>query len=219
MMTTTDTPNTAAQTPAQETPTEAVNSGSHPSAMTQEDINRLVGKARSEGKAAAVADLLKTLGVASADELKALKDKATALEQASMTEAQKLQAERDQAKKEKEEAIAERDRERAERRNERVAAFVQSEAHKMKADDTETVLLYAREKHKAALEGLIADDGTLDEKKAKALLETIKAEKPKYFAAVIPGAGSPSNANGRAAQTNTDAQKRAYQTNQKLIRG
>lgn len=222
----TDTPNTSStDTPAAQsalqTPTEAVNSGSSQSAtVSQEHISKLVGDARKEGKAAAVADLLKTLGVASPDDLKALIEDARKRKESELSESEKAKAELDREKKAKDDALTQLAAERAERRNDRIATRVQEAATKLKANDVETVLMYARQKHAAALSAVMGEDGTIDDKKVNTLLETVKAEKPVYFTPPLTVPGSQSNAGGRVALTGSaDAQKRASQNNQKLIRG
>ena len=215
----TDTP---ASTPTQ---TGAANPGSTEAKFTQADVDRILNEKLEKAPAREArikADLLKQLGLAEDADFNLLKstiEDARKRKEADMTESEKAKAELDRERKAKDDALTQLQAERAERRNDRIAATLLSEAAKMKAADAETVLMYARDKHRAALDAIMGEDGTLDEKKVKTLLETIKSEKALYFQAVIAGAGSPSNSGGRVAQGSADAQKRASQNTQKLIRG
>lgn len=222
---------TSALTGAQNTATQASQSAHQPATdgatsgssngatLTQDEVNKLVGKARTEGKATAVNDLLKTLGVASSDDLKALIEDARKRAQADMTEAQKLQAERDRIAKEKDDLSAQLQAERDGRRNDKIASALISAASKLKANDTDDVLRYARDKHSDALSTLMDDNGAIDDKKVSALLDKIKGEKAHYFVPAITGAGSPSNSGGRILSGDAEAQKRALETNQRILRG
>ena len=200
----TATPNTPASTPTQ---TGAANPGSTEAKFTQADVDRILKEKLEkapEREARIKAELLSQLGLdpksTDFDAVKSTIADAQKRKLDEMTEAQRALAERDQVIKERDAAIAERDRERAERRHDRISSVFQSEAGKMKAADAETVLLYAQQKHREALDQIMAEDGSISEEKTKKLLETIKSEKPVYFQAVLPGAGVPSNAGGRPTQ-------------------
>lgn len=204
------------------TPTDAAKSGSPKREYTQDELNEMFADRAKQAEKSTVARMLKLLGVTSEADIPTLKttiEKARDLEKSAMTDQQRLEKERDDAKREKEEATAQLNAERAERRNDRIASHLLAEAGKMKATDAETVLLYARDKHKAELDAIMSEDGTLDEGKTKKLLEAIKTAKPVYFQAVIQGAGVPSNAGGRAIQSDTEALKRFSAKNQQNIRG
>jgi hypothetical protein len=198
--------------PALQTPTDAAKSGSPKREYTQAELDDLFQERVKRAETSTMNRVLKLLGVTSEADIPTLKttiEKARDLEKSAMTDTQRLEKERDDAKREKEEATAQLTAERAERRNDRIASHLLAEAGKMKATDAETVLLYARDKHKAELDAIMGEDGTLDEGKTKKLLETIKTAKPVYFQAVIQGAGVPSNAGGRANMTNSKEIERA----------
>jgi hypothetical protein len=217
--------NAAPVTPEQpaHTPTDAAKSGSPKREYTQAELDDLFQERVKRAETSTMNRVLKLLGVTSEADIPTLKttiEKARDLEKSAMTDTQRLEKERDDAKREKEEATAQLTAERAERRNDRIASHLLAEASKLKATDAETVLLYARDKHKAELDAIMGEDGTLDEGKTKKLLETIKTAKPVYFQAVIQGAGVPSNAGGRAAlDLGAEALKRASAMNQRIIRG
>lgn len=210
----------AQQQAAQQPATDGANSGSSNGALfTQEQVNKGTGQAREEGRKAAIADLLKKSGRASLEELLADAEEAKALKQSQMTEADKVKTELERERKAREAAEQRIAAIEAERRNDRIATYLQAEASKMKASDTETVLIYAREKHRDALNEIMAEDGTPNEAKAKALLEKIKTEKALYFTPVSSAFGSQSNAGGRTIPSEAEALKRASAVNQRLIRG
>jgi hypothetical protein len=194
--------NATPEQPALQTPTDAAKSGSPKREYTQAELDDLFQERAKRAETATMNRVLKLLGVTSEAEITTLKttiDKARELEKSAMTDTQRLEAERDQAKREKEEAIAQRDAERLERRNDRIASALTSAAGKIKANDTDDVLRYARDKHGEALNTLIDDSGAIDPKKIDTLLEKIKSEKPHYFTAPMHTPGSQSNANGRVA--------------------
>lgn len=195
--------NAATNTASTPTQTGAANPGSTEAKFTQADLDRLLNERieRSEKRDTKIkADLLKQLGLAEDADFNTLKstiDKARDIEQANLSAAEKAEKAAEAALKRASDLEAQLNAERSERRNDRISSYLLSKAGEMKATDTETVLLYARDKHKAELDALMGEDGTLDETKAKKLLETIKAAKPVYFQAILQGAGSPSNAGGR----------------------
>lgn len=224
-MTTSETLDTAAQQhSAQQTSTDTASSGQSQSAktFTQAELDHHAGERAKRAAEAAVKKILGKLGVASEDEIDPLKttiEDARKRKEADMTEAQKALAERDQLAKQKADLEARVVAIELERRNERIDAALKAEAAKLKSPDVDTVLMFARAEHKATLDTLLSEDGVIDTKALSTLLETIKTQKPHYFAALPLGAGSPSNAGGRTVSADADAMKRASQTNQRIIRG
>lgn len=208
---------------AQQTSTSTATEGSPKrETVTQAEKDQEYAERAARAAASATKKLLDKLGLTSEDQIPALKitiDKALEIEQANLSAAEKAEKSAEAALKRAELAEQLLNTERTERRNDRISNYLLSKAGEMKATDTETVLLYARDKHKAELDALIGEDGTLDETKAKKLLEIIKTEKPVYFVAVLQGAGSPSNAGGRAMASDADAMKRFSANNQRTIRG
>lgn len=67
------------------------NAGGQPSGLPQEEVNRLVGNARTEGRASAEKALLEGFGVKSLDEIKEIIQTARKAEDANKTELQRLQ--------------------------------------------------------------------------------------------------------------------------------
>jgi hypothetical protein len=222
---TTDNAAQAQNTASTPTQTGAANPGSTEAKFTQADVDRILKEKLEkapEREARIKAELLKQLGLAEDADFNTLKstiDKAREIETANLSAVEKAEKVATDALKRAEAAEQKALTIEAERRNDRIASHLLAEASKLKATDAETVLLYARDKHKAELDAIMGEDGALDEGKTKKLLETIKTAKPVYFQAVIQGAGVPSNAGGRAIPSDAEAFKRASMTNQRIIRG
>lgn len=216
------TPATQQQNPAPDTSTSTAKEGSPKREYTQDELNDMFADRAKQAENSTLTRILKLLGVNSEAELPALKttiEKATALEQANMTESQKLQAERDTLKKEKEDALAQLNAERAERRNDKIAAVITQAAQAMKANDADDVLTHARDKHKEELAALMDDKGEIDKKKVETLMEAIKKNKPHYFTSPASVPGSRSNNEGSRIPSDAEAMKRFSMNNQRAIRG
>lgn len=167
----------------------------------QEEVNKIAGKARLEGKESgkseAMADLLKSLGVDKLEDATAAIKERNALRDSQLTETQRLEKERDEAKKEAEDAKAAR------------AAMEQERQLDRRNDDIKTALTTARcsnpVKVMALMSVMQADelkatlkaDGTVDKVAMNKLIDTAKKEHKEYF--VGGGPGSPSNNNGRTS--------------------
>lgn len=194
---------TAAQ-PAQQPATDGGNSSgsSNGATFTQAQLNEIVGKTRKEARDTAVSDVLKELGLATKDELKSVIEDARKLKQSQMSELEKANALLEAERKEKERLQAERDTERQQRRHDKIFAHIERAATTAKANDAETVLLYLKEKHGLALNEVMADDGTIDDKKVTALMDKVKTEKPVYFTPSTSVLGSQSNFGGRTTPSN-----------------
>ena len=74
--------------------------------LSQEQVNRLVGEARTEGRSSGERSLLESLGVESVEALKATVTAAKEAEAARLTETERLTRERDEAKRLAEQAQA-----------------------------------------------------------------------------------------------------------------
>lgn len=68
-----------------------------------------------------------------------------------------------------------------------------------------------------ALSAVLKEDGTVDETKVKALVETARKAYPEDFGK--GGVGSPSNNGGRVPSSSKDGEKRVSRINQSTIRG
>lgn len=198
-----------ASTPTQ---TGAANPGSNEAKFTQADIDRIFSEKleRSEARDARIraevkAAILKDLGLSEDADIKATKtdiEEIRKRKESDMTEAQKAQAERDKAIEDKkilEQRIISIE---TERRNDKIASALTQAASALKANDTDDVLRYARDKHGEALSALVDESGSIDTKKLTALLDKIKAEKVHYFTAPVHTPGSQSNSNGRHMPAN-----------------
>lgn len=167
----------------------------------QEEVNKIAGKARLEGKESgkseAMAELLKSLGVDKLEDATAAIKERNALRDSQLTETQRLEKERDEAKKEAEDAKAAR------------AAMEQERALDRRNDDIKQALTTARCSNPVKVMALISvmqsdelkatlkADGSVDKVAVNKLVEAAKKEHKEYF--IGTGPGSPSNNNGRTS--------------------
>lgn len=180
-----------------ETDTTQDKGGQHAGAtFTQADVDRIVGERAKRAKDAAVADLLKELGLDSADALKAKVKAAADQEAAQLSELEKAQkriADLEKKAQEAETKAAEATRLALEK--ERDSAI--REALK-EAKNPAKVLTLLLASHKADVAGVMAEDGTLDAKKIGDLVTKAKKEYPEDFQSSNPG--SQSHSGGRNPQ-------------------
>lgn len=207
--------------PALQTSTDTASSGTPKREYTQAELDDMFSDRAKRAETATINRLLKLLGVSSEAELPTLKttiEKARDLEKSAMTDTQRLESERDQVKREKDEALAQLNAERAERRNDRIHAALTRAATVLKANDTDDVLRYARDKHGEALNALMDANGVIDEKNLNTLLEKIKGEKSHYFVANAQVPGSQSNLNGRVIQGDEKLKQQGTQNTRSMIK-
>ncbi len=175
--------------------------------LSQADVNKLVGKARQEGKAVALKDILAELGLDSPDALKSLVTDAKAKREAEMSEAQKLQAQLEAERKAKAEVEA------------RVLALQQATVMERKSQaflrgasasgvkQADDLLILIQAKHGEKFNAVFSEDGAPDDAKLKAFLKEMQTAFPSFFGP--QGAGSPSNAGGVAPSTKAVGEQNA----------
>lgn len=190
----------AQNTPAQQPGTDGENSGSSNGAkFTQEHMNAEIGKARKDAREAAIADVLKELGLTSKDDLKSTIAEAQKLKQSQMSEIEKAQAERDAIIKERDTLLSRlTERETAFRQRE-IRGAVEKATTAMKVSDFDAIYLWAEKHHSDALNAIMAEDGAIDTKALDKLLDAVKKDKPVYFTPPVQVPGSRSNNDGRVA--------------------
>jgi hypothetical protein len=209
MVTTEQTSGTPAQTtdtpapPAQQTPTSAVTDGSPKREYTQAELDQLFAERSVRAAQQATKKLLDALGVTSVDELPKLKDtitKAREIEQSNLSALERAEKAAEAEKKRADDAVNQLNTERANHRTSTIKSAILQAATAMKSPDAELVLLHAQSKHGETVNGLVGEDGTLDQKKLTTLLDTVKKEKPLLFTPP-GGSGIPSNHTGHAPST------------------
>lgn len=163
--------------------------------IPQEEVNRLVGSARKQGRETALNDLLKELGFEKADDLKALVIDAKKRKDEELTEAQKAQAAREAAEKKLAEREAELEAERQAARVERRDNAIKKALAAAGAKNVDKLLPVLREFKASDVAAVLKEDGTVDDAKAKALADAAKKDYAEDFAA--GGAGSGSHAGGK----------------------
>lgn len=223
---TTETNNNATQNTAS-TPTQtgAANPGSTEAKLfTQADVDRILNEKLEKApqrEARIKAELLKQLGLAEDADFNTLKstiEEARKRKEADMSEADKARAELERERKAREAAEQKALTIEAERRNDRIASALTSAAGKLKANDTDDVLRYARDKHAEALTALIDDSGEIDQKKVDTLMDKIKAEKAHYFTPPVQPFGSPSNSGGRMPLSDARLREQGAQDTKRHIK-
>lgn len=205
--------------PAQQPATDRENSGSSNGAkFTQEHMNAEIGKARKDAREAALADVLKELGLTSKDDLKSTIAEAQKLKQSQMSEIEKAQAERDAIIKERDTLKSQLEQQAAKIREKEIQSAVKSAVTAMKANDFDAIYLWAEKHHAESLKAVIGEDGKEDPKALEKLLDAVKKDKPHYFTAPAYTPGSRSNAEGKVIQGNGKDQQLASQQLRRQIR-
>lgn len=175
--------------------------------FTQADLDRIAGDTRKSAKEKAIADFLKDLGVDNADDARAKISAAKAKEDAEKTASEKADAARLKAEAERDALKAQLAGIETQRRVDKRDARITAAARDGGATVPEDVIAWA-EKYKAdAIKAVMADDGTVDEKGVKALVDAAREARPTWFRPATPG--SPSNAGARGVPADTDAKKAA----------
>lgn len=213
MSETTETPTNGTQTPpagGNSSDLSPADGDTNAISLSRDAFNERLARAKNS----AVAELLKDLGLESADALKSLV--ATARERA---DAEKSEAERAQAQVaslEQKLADAEKragDMEQA-RRADRLNAAILAAAKS--ATDPSDVVAWANTDGQAHLDGALDEDGAPVAAKVEALVAACKKTKPHWFRA--GGPGSPSNSGGRPPDPDRDVLERARQDLERTVR-
>lgn len=148
----------------------------------------------AQAKRSAVADFLKELGVDKPDDLKTLLADHKALKESQMNELQKAQAALDKATKKAADAEQKAAELEAARLADRMDGAIRSAAAEARAQYPDDVVTWIRQQGKD-LSTLLDQDGKVNDKAVKALIEETKKARPTWFTS--GGPGSPSNAGGK----------------------
>jgi len=218
---TTEQPNTPATPAPNTTSTSTAQEGSPKREYTQTELDQLFNERATRAAAAATSKVLKALGVdseAQIPDLKSLIDKAREREAQDLSVTERAQKDIDAAKKRadllEQQLATEKSARRAQAINSSIRDAVKA------APDADLVLMYLRQSHAEEVEALLADDADkVDADKLKKLVDAAKKEKPILFSSAVGNPGSPSASGGRVMSNDTEAQRRAHQSNQRLIRG
>jgi alanyl-tRNA synthetase len=143
---------------------------------------------------AALSDLLRELGVANPDELKAAMQELSKLKAAQMTEMERAQKALSEAQQRAEAAEQELQRVQQQARQERLETAIRTAASAAQARYPEDVVVWARTSGDN-LDALLDKSGKVSTEAVKALVEKARAARPEWFKGSGPGV--PSNANAR----------------------
>jgi hypothetical protein len=194
--------------------------------LPQSEVDRLVGGARKEGKQAALTDFLKELGFDKPDELKALVAAHQQQQEAAKTEVQKLADKATAAELERDTLKADLEAERQQRIIDKRNSAIQQAAQGGKDDkgsalpstvDPLGVLEWAqREANKPLLDAAMDEDGAVNDKGVKALVDAARKNAAHLFAqADTRQLRTPSFSGGRTTQ---DSDKQARDENFRRMR-
>lgn len=171
--------------------------------VPQDRVNQLVGDARKEGRAAAMADLLKELGVEKVEEAKSVLQAKREADDAAKSELEKAQGALADAQKKAADAEAALQKEQQERRIEKRDGAIKDALLKARSTAPEDVLIIMQTRFPDMVTATLKEDGTLDTKAIEALVTKAKAERKQDFTG--GGPGIPSNSGGRnSTQNNQD---------------
>lgn len=162
--------------------------------FTQADVDRLVGERAVRAKEAAHKELLESLGVEDIEAAKKTIADAKAKAEADLTEIQKANKALEDANKKAEGYEAQIKvmlaKQKLDHRDSKIREAAQTEKAKYPAD----TISWAEREAKTELDALMAEDGTIDDKAVKALVQAHKKARPELF--LGGGVGSPSNTGG-----------------------
>lgn len=185
-------------------------------AEQQAAIDKLIGKARTEGKESATTALLKKVGAEKPEDVEAWGKAVREADEAKKTEAEKLISEKLRA----DNAIAElktfQEKVEAEKRAATRDSAI-SKALTTANAKAEKVLKLLKVDQAESLAAVLKEDGSVDETKVKALVETARKLYPEDFR--VGGIGSPSNGDGRVPEPGGKDRQTAAQATFNQLRG
>lgn len=171
--------------------------------FTQADLDLYLGNARKQARDSALNELLKELDLEKLDDLKMTVTTAKAKADAEKSDLEKAQTEIERWKTEAEThkaELAQAQQERMEERRQSAILSALTEARVKKASD---LLILINARYPDDVVAAMSEDGTLDEKAIKKLVEMARKEWADQFQSSSPG--SPSNAGGKTPAPDKDS--------------
>ncbi|MBD3251288.1 hypothetical protein GF380_02330 [Candidatus Uhrbacteria bacterium] len=210
-------------------PTSGENDGNQTEQPTEETLSltsaqlaQRLERAKKSAKSEAVSELLEGLGVSSADELKSqyssLTEQLEALKQERMTEEEKRaeqakkaeekrQAEIDRLQSELERYKSEAEKRKAEIQQRDMFAVIRNAASAANAKRPEDVLMWARTEGAHHTSGVLNEEGQVDEKALKKLIDAASDARPDWFSQRGTTPGSPANTGAKPPNSSRDAEE------------
>lgn len=203
----------------QQTNTPATPPADNGGALTQDEVNALVGRTRKEARDKAIGGFLEELGFSDADELKAFfadakkqREEAEQKRQAEMSELEKAQQEiqryRNEVEQAKKQAQELEQARRIDKRNAQILTALKDAEH------PGDVLLWIEANAKTELGEVMADDGSIDGKAVERLIAHVKKERPSYFKPTGPG--TPSHSGGKVPEVDKDSIRQQFKIRPRL---
>lgn len=204
--TTTDTTNTGTSTT--NTGTSPANGGQQAAdekKFTQAELEKLINERLERAKKTGAGELLESLGVKSADELKKTLEAQRKREEAELSEAEKQKKAAEKAQADYDALQLELQKERDGRKQEKLDAAIAASAKG--AHDVKDVVRILRSDYGERVAKAMKDDGTIEQKVLDELIAEVKKSKPYLFGGA--GAGSPSNHGGKTPEPDAAAKEKA----------
>lgn len=191
--------------------------------FTQAELDAIAGNTRKEASTAARKALLKELGLDPEDPkaVELIKGKLTAAQQAEdaqKTSEQKALERIALLEQERDAALARETAAEAKRKTTLLDGKLETLASRAGGQFPVDVIEYARRTHADEVKALVNDADVFDDKKAQALIETIKKERPNFFDS-RRGAGTGSHGGGERYSGNLDKEAAYKQLDRQAKRG
>lgn len=195
-----ETPDTPQPTPT--TPSEQITGG-----FTQADVDRIIADRLKRDREAQETKLKERYGVSDLSEVEALIKAKREADEAALSETQKLQAQIDALTRKAQEAEQRAKETENKYLNEQRRSVFENALTASGSTNAKRVYTLLQLDKPNDFASVFGDDATPDDNKLKSLIKQVQADYPEYFG--NPGAGSPSNGNGVApnSQNTDDIQK------------
>lgn len=180
------------------------------SGLSQDEVNKIVGREKAAAADKAVAKLLSDLGFEKPDDLKSLVQSVREKQDAEKSELQKAQDQLTKLQKQLEESQANTLALQKAHLEERRNAALLDAARTAHAEIPQDVVTWAKEHAASDLEALMGEQG-VDEKAVAKLVEQCKKARPTWFK--TGGPGSPSNRDGGLPRPSEDALRKQVAAN------
>lgn len=161
--------------------------------FTQADIDRIVSERLARQAGAEIRKLLTDLGVETPDALKQFVEDSRKRQEAELSDKQKLERQIESLTKVADGYKAQIETMLALQVTERRNAAIEKAAQAAHAEIPADVITWAEREAAEQLKAVMGDDGKVDEKAAKALVEACRKARPKWFVSTSPGVPSASS--------------------------
>jgi len=184
--------------------------------LTQDEVNALMGKTRTEARDRARKELLGEVGVENVKDIQGALNRLKKLDEESMSEAERLQTQLDAANAERDAAVIAAKAAKDEAIKTLKVSALKNALGEAKAGDIRDLTLLLERDYSEDIETCFDEEGQPIDDKLEAFVKGLKPKYPKYFGSV--GAGSQSNAGGIIPGDMTEAKKQGQERASGLVR-